>query len=46
VRIDRSLAECQRRGENFDEGRFHSRTACQIDPDVLQGFRRVNVPRA
>ncbi|MBO0751387.1 MAG: hypothetical protein J2P53_04710, partial [Bradyrhizobiaceae bacterium] len=36
MRIDRSLAERQRRGENFDEGRFHSRPAFRL---VLTFFK-------
>ena len=44
MRIDRSLAERQRRGENFDEGRFHSRPAIVLIQIALQGFRRGNVP--
>jgi hypothetical protein len=39
MRIDRSLAERQSRGENFDEGRFHSRPAFRL----IQTFFKVFV---
>jgi len=37
VRVDRSLAERQRRSENFDECRFHSRSAFRL----IQTFFKV-----
>jgi hypothetical protein len=38
MRIDRSLAERQRRGENFDEGRFHSRPAFRLIETFFKVF--------